>query len=979
LQFHLLSRNFDRLKLYSMKNSSCIKNGFLTLTLIFSFFNLFAQEGYFEQGYGNDKKECGYGIIIKDNFRVAMAGYQEVTLGGQKDFFLCMTDSLGDTLLTKRYGGSSNEEAYSLLHTSDNGYLLTGYTESYGAGSKDAYLVKTDSNGVVEWTRTIGSSDEEVAYSAIEVLGTGFMVTGYRKYSNGKTDILVAMVDQVGAISWNTNYGGNDSEAGYDLKEKSSSSFIVVGTDNSTTPSTSFILEINASGTQQSYMQLYTTKPLNIKALDFDRSQGYLVAGTVEQSNGKTDGYFAKVNVLGTIEQSREYGGGGNDGFNDIKRLGGAIALLGFTGSYGEGESDLWIAFTDSIGDTIRTITAGGIGDDVGYAMYHNRGRIYTTVYNDSYGIEETGNMYEARFEIFGIGTLASHGEQMPLFYSEAIDCSMKRVMYVSRMFYGKDRDHNEEICWWCDLEEEGYSQYNDDYGGDEYKLSSTELEDDNLNLGIIGNTSEEDKLIEFCKIHDIKEIIFYDSHHLFQQQYDESQPYDNPNFDYSVEVEISPGNYQFVEMEKYLKQRLNRFIKNAMTPDQDGFYLTNVGISVGGSRTTNSEFGLPKLMAEYNYYVQQQNYNYTSTGKISTVTLEDEFWRSTESYSVFLTEFDDHKIYLQRLLNLKPRDLNIQQANDYIGYLNKEKNPDDEENDHTNTQIKIRSQEIEDIIDNVSNSYRLDRIYKMYYTTCSNEEIRGTNDQPFQWDKFAYSTTVFGKRSGSRETQIFPLFSSEAKSIPAIGGDDADFLGYWWATRDPNAPAETRTMIDAERKFMNAYPNNTYISHADAGANKAFNGFCYFSYQFLQKVSAYNIDQSQSLNFSNNNATGRVQESEYSTLITNPCVRYIPVFVPKGKRGQLTNVKEQGETSRLLAYPNPSNGSFNIQLSGICEQQLYLKIIDIQGRECFTTTLKSNSDIPSIDLGHLPTGIYFMEVYSSTSLLTKSKIIIFD
>lgn len=101
--------------------------------------------------------------------------------------------------------------------------------------------------------------------------------------------------------------------------------------------------------------------------------------------------------------------------------------------------------------------------------------------------------------------------------------------------------------------------------------------------------------------------------------------------------------------------------------------------------------------------------------------------------------------------------------------------------------------------------------------------------------------------------------------------------------------------------------------------------------------------------------------------------------FCTKRQKGQVTGVKEQEEDSHLLVYPNPGNGSFNIQLTEICEQQLYVKIMDIQGRECFTTTLWSNSDTPNIDLGHLATGIYFMEVYSNTSLLGKSKIVIFD
>lgn len=957
-----------------MKNSTYLK--LTSIVLVFLSQPLFAQEGYFEQGYGGNKTESGYGIAIHDNFKVAMAGYQEVVLAGQRDFFLCVTDSLGDTLFTKRYGGNGHEEAYSLLHTSDNGYLLTGYTESYGAGSKDVYLVKTDSNGVIEWTRTIGSTDEDVAYAAIEVAGVGFMVTGYRKYSNGKSDILIAQVDQTGAVNWNTNYGGNDSEVGYDIRQKGINSFIIVGTDKNTSPATSFILDVDASGIQQSYVQLSTTKELVVKALDFDRNNGYLLAGHVVQSNGKTDAYFAKADVLGTILEGREYGGRGHDGFNDIKRLGGAIALLGYTGSYGEGGSDLWIAFTDSIGDTVRTITAGGIGDDVGQAMYHNRGRVYTVGYNDSYGIEETGNMYEARFEIFGIGTLASHGEQMPLFYSEAIDCSMKRVMYVSRMFWGEpdsvEKDQiSEKVCWWCNS-----SPYNTADGRNNVKyLAHAEMEDTTLYGGIIGNTFRENELLAFCKTHDIKELIFYNARHLFQQKYYPQEPYTNPNFSYYV-YSIPGITPDSMKMDAYLKWRLNQFISRALKPDIDGFHLTNVGLSVGAEEK-NTPFGLMTNIEEYNFFVQQQNYNYTQTGKISTLTLEDEFWGEDNTYSIFLQRYADHKEYLQRLVDIKPKDMNMRQANDYIGHLNKRFGSQSEQDDSTNTNIKTRATEIESLTD-IWGRYGIDRIYKVYYTTCDSFEIGGDGNLPFHRDDYAYSTTVFGKRSGGVETKIFPLFSSEAKSIAEIGGEE-DFLGYWWATRNPDSTAETRTMLDAEKKFMTAYPNNTYINHTDKGALKAFNGFCYFTYQYMQKVSAYNITNNHSLNFSNNNATARVAQSEYPALITNPCVRYMPVFIPKGKQGQSTGFNDETDVNGLVVYPNPNNGSLTIQLEEVYNQPIFVKIIDVQGRECFTATVTENTANPNVDVSHLPAGIYFLEIHSQTALIGKSKIVIFE
>jgi hypothetical protein len=60
---------------------------------------------------------------------------------------LVKTDSSGNQLWNKTYGGNGAESVKSLVQTSDGGYALAGYTDSFGAGDCDAWLVKTDENG----------------------------------------------------------------------------------------------------------------------------------------------------------------------------------------------------------------------------------------------------------------------------------------------------------------------------------------------------------------------------------------------------------------------------------------------------------------------------------------------------------------------------------------------------------------------------------------------------------------------------------------------------------------------------------------------------------------------------------------------------------------------------------------------------------------------------------------------------------------
>ncbi|MGC8931577.1 MAG: hypothetical protein ACP5K6_08610, partial [Dictyoglomus sp.] len=76
-----------------------------------------------------------------------VAGYTESFGAGNGDFYIIKLDSNGDKVWEKTYGGSSYDRAYSIQQTTDGGYIVAGGTSSFGAGSADFYIIKTDSEG----------------------------------------------------------------------------------------------------------------------------------------------------------------------------------------------------------------------------------------------------------------------------------------------------------------------------------------------------------------------------------------------------------------------------------------------------------------------------------------------------------------------------------------------------------------------------------------------------------------------------------------------------------------------------------------------------------------------------------------------------------------------------------------------------------------------------------------------------------------
>ena len=104
---------------------------------------------------------------------------------------------------TKTFGGIDNDDAYSVQQTTDGGYIFTGYTRSFGnGGSDDLYLIKTNSDGEEEWTKTFGGSSSDYGRSVQQTTDGGYVVAGYTtSFGNGRLDFYLIKTDSDGNIA----------------------------------------------------------------------------------------------------------------------------------------------------------------------------------------------------------------------------------------------------------------------------------------------------------------------------------------------------------------------------------------------------------------------------------------------------------------------------------------------------------------------------------------------------------------------------------------------------------------------------------------------------------------------------------------------------------------------------------------------------------------------------------------------------------
>ncbi len=133
------------------KMIKCFKFVFISATIVIIWVGFIFAQGpntFWTKTYGGGGNEVGYSVLQNCDEGFVIAGYTESFGAGLSDVYLIRTDSNGDTLWTKTYGGMEGDEGWSVQETFDGGYIIVGGTQSFGSGNWDIYLIRTEPEGV---------------------------------------------------------------------------------------------------------------------------------------------------------------------------------------------------------------------------------------------------------------------------------------------------------------------------------------------------------------------------------------------------------------------------------------------------------------------------------------------------------------------------------------------------------------------------------------------------------------------------------------------------------------------------------------------------------------------------------------------------------------------------------------------------------------------------------------------------------------
>jgi len=288
----------------------------------------------------------------------------ETDVGGS-NVFVIKLDSSGNLSWAKTIGGTKGNVGYSIQQTSDGGYIITGETYSFGVGNDpDVFVIKLDSSGNLSWAKTIGGTDWDFSYSIQQTSDGGYVITGETySFGAGSDDVFVIKLDSSGNLSWAKTIGGARSDSGFSIQQTSDGGYVITGETYSFGAGEYdvFVIKLDSSG------NLSWAKTIGGIGYDYGHSiqqtsdGGYVITGETYSFGagqrhvfgaGESDVFVIKLNSSGNLSWAKTIGGIGYDYGDSIQQTSdGGYIITGNTNSFGVGNPDVFVIKLDSSGN----------------------------------------------------------------------------------------------------------------------------------------------------------------------------------------------------------------------------------------------------------------------------------------------------------------------------------------------------------------------------------------------------------------------------------------------------------------------------------------------------------------------------------------------------------------------------------------------------------------------------------------------------
>ncbi len=286
-------------------------------------------------------------------------------------------------IFARTYGGTSSDYGRSGRLTSDGGAIRAGYTSSFGAGSSDFWLIKTNPDDIVSWQKAFGGSGSDYAYSILETPDGGYIVAGSTtSFSAPSTDAWIVKLSSTGQIQWERRYGGPGTDVPNAIIQTTDGGYAVAGytTPSGSSGKNAWIFKIDSSGSILWQNALAGVSDDVFNSITSTADGGILAAGSTKSAGaGNDDILIVKLEGSGAVSWQKTYGGSDADTAASVRpTIDGGYIVSGSSKSFssyysysflmkisGEGaiefQKSYSIAYTGSILDVEQTTDGGYI------------------------------------------------------------------------------------------------------------------------------------------------------------------------------------------------------------------------------------------------------------------------------------------------------------------------------------------------------------------------------------------------------------------------------------------------------------------------------------------------------------------------------------------------------------------------------------------------------------------------------------------
>lgn len=298
----------------------------------------------------------------------------------------------------KTIGSTYSDNGRAIRQTPDGGYIVAGRVNSYGRDVSqpcevnNAWLVKLNSTGVIEWEKNFGLVGNDIINSIGFTSDGGYILAGFTSLAvgwQGNEDFLVIKVNATGNLVWQKTFGGSSDDRAHSIQQTSDGGYIVAGETSSADGQVvgqhgqwdSWVLKLDASGNMSWQKTMGGTGAESAFSIQQTTDGGYIVAGSAQSNNGDVSGlhggnadwWVVKLNSAGSISWQKCFGSTLTESaYSVIQTSDGGYAVTGYA-AYNDGDvvaptflyDHFWIIKTDASGNLSWQKVYGGNGYDV--------------------------------------------------------------------------------------------------------------------------------------------------------------------------------------------------------------------------------------------------------------------------------------------------------------------------------------------------------------------------------------------------------------------------------------------------------------------------------------------------------------------------------------------------------------------------------------------------------------------------------------